>query len=166
MMNLHDILQKTAAGQELNEDEKNFIRAWQPENHNPKNIELEAANAKLNEALQDMQLKLEQAGNDKSAAESMLAEMQFRAAVTNIAGRYNFSDPDYLGFKLKTAGIELNDDAQAATFMDELKKSSPKLFKVNAIPGSGNAMHHIHEPVQRTGGTIEAMIAAAPQIKQ
>jgi hypothetical protein len=163
-MNWYEILQKVGAGQPLNDDERNYIRDWSPENKQREFMELEGANHKLNETMQALQQQLVQAENDKNTAAAQLLEMRFRSSVNQIASKYNFSDADYLEFKLKHAGIDIGDEHAATGFMETLKQTSPKLFKVNVMPGSGNTTGHIPEP-PRHNSTLESLIAAAPIIK-
>ena len=59
------------------------------------------------------------------------------AKIAALAGKHNFSDANYLDYLAASRSIDLNDEAAATSFMKELAKDSPHLFKSSAKPGGG-----------------------------
>ena len=107
----------------------------------------EAQNAGLSEAdkakaeaarqMKALQDKLAAATKEKEEAAKKAADLEFSIAVKGIAGKHHFTDADYLGYRLQSAGVKLDDENAVASFMKELEKASPALFTSDVKPGAG-----------------------------
>ena len=64
--------------------------------------------------------------------------MKFRQNVTELACKHNFTDPQYLEYLTARSGVALEDPDKVKEFMDALKETSPKLFKLELRPGGGS----------------------------
>lgn len=99
--------------------------------------EAEKAKAAAAKELKTLQEQLAKANKEKDETAKKAAELEFSVAVKNIADKHNFTDADYLGYKLQGAGVKLDDETAVGNFMKELEKTAPILFKSSAKPGAG-----------------------------
>jgi len=86
--------------------------------------------AKLRKQVDD----LTKAGNE---AKEKAAALERGAKIHELATARRFKNADYLDFKLKGAGIDLNDEDAVGKFFGDLEKASPELFESAAKPGTG-----------------------------
>jgi predicted RNase H-like nuclease (RuvC/YqgF family) len=103
---------------------------------------------------------------EKDSSQKELEQIKFQQKVSRIAKEKQFNDPEYLGFLLKKAEIPIDAPDQIEDFVDDLKKSSPKLFKLDLRSGSGSnpGGHEMEFSVARESGDISAMLANAPEV--
>jgi len=64
--------------------------------------------------------------------------MKFKQGVAGLAGKYNFTDQQYLEYLTARNGVALDDPDRVEEFMNGLKETSPKLFKLELRPGGGS----------------------------
>lgn len=95
-----------------------------------------AANAK---ALSALQKQVNELTKERDEAKASLAKSERTSAIGKIAGKHNFSDPDYLDYLANSKEIDLNDESAVAGFMKELGNSRPELFKSSAKSGGGTS---------------------------
>jgi len=124
-MTLQQVIQKAAAGGALDEEEKNMLKTFQPDE-------------RMRNEFEEMKSSCAALRQERDQAAGELAAMRKRQAVEKLAGQSNFADTDYLAFKLEQSGIA-PDDAAAAQFIDGLKKECPRMFAVDIAPGSAAA---------------------------
>lgn len=74
---------------------------------------------------------------ERDEAVKKAAEMEFAGKVQALAAKHNFTDPDYLAFKLRAGEVKLDDEGAVTTFMKGLEKSAPGMFRSTAKPGAG-----------------------------
>lgn len=75
---------------------------------------------------------------ERDSTRQELDSMKFRQNVAELAGRYNFTDQQYLEYLTAKNGIALEAPDKVEEFMNALKETSPKLFKLELRPGSGS----------------------------
>jgi chromosome segregation ATPase len=81
---------------------------------------------------------LQALSTERDSARQELDSMKFRQNVTELACKYNFTDPQYLEYLTVKGGVALEDSDKVKEFMDSLKETSPKLFKLELRPGGGS----------------------------
>ena len=86
--------------------------------------------AKLKKQVDD----LTKAGNE---AKEKAAALERTAKIRDLAAARKFKDAEYLDFRLKSQGIDLEDENAVGTFFGELEKSAPHLFDSTAKSGTG-----------------------------
>lgn len=99
--------------------------------------EAEKAKAESAKQIKNLQIQVDKLTKERDDAAKKAADMEFNGGVRDLAAKYNFVDADYLGYKLQTAGIKLDDATGVATFMKGLEKDSPGMFRSSAKPGAG-----------------------------
>lgn len=123
---------------------------------------------KATRQLDALKRQLTQVVQERDHAVSARTEMEFRSQVGELAGKTGFVDPEYFGFLAKKQNVDLNDDAAAAGFVEQLRQSSPKFFRVETLGGAGSAGGNdagaAGFAAAAASGDIEAMIAAAPRL--
>ena len=90
--------------------------------------------AKQIEAFQKQVAKLTE---EKNNADASLAAYQRKAAVGEIAKKHGFADADYLSYLMQQKELKLDDEPAVTSFMSELGKTTPGLFKADIRGGSG-----------------------------
>lgn len=81
--------------------------------------------------------QLAQLTKERDEAVAKAAEMEFTGKVRDLAGKHNFTDAEYLGYKLRAGAVKLEDESAVAAFMKGLEKTAPGMFKSTAKPGAG-----------------------------
>ena len=81
---------------------------------------------------------LQTLSTERDSARQELDSMKFKQSVTELAGKYNFTDQPYLEYLTAKNGVALEDPDKVKQFMDELRETSPKLFKLELRPGGGS----------------------------
>ncbi|MFA6102385.1 MAG: hypothetical protein WCV67_10980 [Victivallaceae bacterium] len=81
---------------------------------------------------------LQALSTERDSARQELDSMKFRQNVTELACKHNFTDPQYLEYLTARSGVALEDPDKVKEFMDALKETSPKLFKLELRPGGGS----------------------------
>ena len=102
----------------------------------------EKAKNEFSKQLGKLQKELEAASKQRDENAKELETLKFKAAVGEIAKKYNFSDADYLGYRLRSADISLDDESGVGGFIKTLEQSSPQLFASSAKSGGGTASGH------------------------
>jgi len=107
---------------------------------------------------------------ERDSTRQELDSMKFRQNVAGVAGKYNFTDQPYLEYLTAQNGVELEDPDKVKEFMDALKETSPRLFKLELRPGGGS------NPVPGSGtgaagflsakaeGDVTGMLQNAPEV--
>ena len=103
---------------------------------------------------------------EKNLSRQQLEQVKFQQKVGELAKEKQFNDAEYLGFLLKKAEIPLDAPEQVEEFVSELRKNSPRLFKLELRPGSGSnpGGHEMEFSNARESGDISAMLASAPEV--
>jgi len=111
---------------------------------------------------------LQTLSTERDSARQELDSVKFRQNITELACKHNFSDPLYLEYLAAKNGIPLEDTEKVKGFMDSLKETSPKLFKLELRPGGGS------NPDSGTGtsgflsakaeGDVTKMLQNAPEV--
>ncbi|MDD3154828.1 MAG: hypothetical protein PHS41_08165 [Victivallaceae bacterium] len=146
-MSIEELIRKAAAGEVLDADGQKLLAEYSP----PDPAEVASLRAEL----------------ESSRAE--LESMHRRSAITGIAQKHRFTDPEYLGYLLEKNQIDPRDEQHCGDFMTGLEKSSPQLFRsavasgalaVPPLPGSTGA------PSAGGGGRADllAMLENAPAV--
>jgi DNA repair ATPase RecN len=133
----------------------------------------EKANKETQKKLADMQKNLDTLTKERDEAKAKADEMEFNKSVSDLATAHNFSDSKYLAFMVKQKGedFDMSDADATKAFMEELKTSSPKLFKVPANPGAGSSpggggsSDEAFKAAQKDGDAM-GMIANAPEVQE
>ena len=81
---------------------------------------------------------LQTLSTERDSARQELDSMKFRQNVTELACTHNFTDPQYLEYLTARDGIALDDTDRVEEFMNGLKETCPKLFKLQLRPGGGS----------------------------
>jgi len=113
------------------------LQAKWDEQQNAGLSEAEKAKAESARQLKSLQDKLAAETKAREEAVRKAADLEFSVGVKEIAGKHNFTDAEYLGYRLQSAGIKLDDANGVASFMKELEKTAPGLFRSSAKPGAG-----------------------------
>ena len=88
--------------------------------------------AKLKKQVDD----LTKAGEEATAK---AAALERTAKIRDLATARKFKDAEYLDFRLKAQGIDLEDETAVGKFFGDLEKSAPHLFDSTAKPGTGTS---------------------------
>jgi chromosome segregation ATPase len=75
---------------------------------------------------------------ERDSARQELDSVKFKQSVSELAGKYNFTDQPYLEYLTAKNGVALEDPDKVDEFMNGLKETSPKLFKLELRPGGGS----------------------------
>lgn len=198
MVKVSELIGKALSGAELTAEEKDFLTRYQepemkdriPKSRLDQEIarrrELEEKAAALQQQMEElagrdlseqektvrqldaMKRQLTQLQQERDDAVAARSEMEFRSRVGELSGRHGFTDTEYLGFLARKQNVDLLDDVAADGFIDQLRQSSPKFFRVatNGGAGSGNSRETGIDlfAAAAASGDIEAMIAAAPRL--
>ncbi len=81
---------------------------------------------------------LQTLSTERDSARQELDSMKFKQNVAKLAGKYKFTDSQYLEYLTAKSGVALEDPDNVKQFMDELRETSPKLFKLELRPGGGS----------------------------
>ena len=81
---------------------------------------------------------LQTLSTERDSARQELNSVKFRQNISELSSKYNFSDARYLEYLASKDGIALEDPDKVKEFMELLKETSPKLFKLELRPGAGS----------------------------
>ncbi len=150
-MKLSEVIRRAAGGELLAPDELEVLKNFRPDEE-------------LRQELDSMRSRSEAvaAERDKLAAE--LNCMRNSQLFGELAGRYGFSDPEYLAFRFGKLGIA-PDSAEAGDVMESLKNECPRLFKIDIQPG----IPAVSSAAAAAGSVfgadeLSAMLANAPEL--
>ena len=99
--------------------------------------EADKAKAAHAKELAKLQKQVADLTKERDEAKASFEKSERTAKIAALAGKYNFSDTNYLDYLAASKDIDLNDEAASAGFMKDLGKNSPHLFKSSAKPGGG-----------------------------
>ena len=99
--------------------------------------EADKAKAAHDKELAKLQKQVDDLTKERDEARTNFEKSERTAKIAALAGKHNFSDANYLDFLTSSNEVDLNDEAATSSFMKELGKSSPHLFKSSAKPGGG-----------------------------
>jgi hypothetical protein len=148
-MKIKVLLAKVLKGEELSDAEKKFLQEYnEPKHDDSKEKELaqqlaeaqqkidDAENDKLSEVekLQKENEKLKKENDDVKAAKTA---QDFDLAVSKLASKHKFTDPEYLKYLVGKDKVDLEKDGES--FMDNLKKDKPKYFTAEVNKGGGGS---------------------------
>ncbi len=94
--------------------------------------------------------------SERDAAAKELTELKRNASLRNIAEKYSFTDPDYLGFLMMQKQIRHDDPSGVAGFIDSLRRTSPRLFKLDLPSGIPP-----HQETEKAGSAASPVSAAS-----
>jgi len=100
--------------------------------------ETERLKKDFDKELNRMRGSLQTLSTERDSARQELDSMKFKQNVTKLAGKYKFTDSQYLEYLTAKSGVALEDPDKVKQFMDELRETSPKLFKLELRPGGGS----------------------------
>lgn len=109
-----------------------------------------------------LQKELEELRSTHSALQNDFQELQRRQKIEALAGHYGCTDPEYLDFRARRAGIDLNDEAASTSFVEEIARTSPGCFKARIKSGSSELQQDFPE----TAGNDFAGFAGADRISR
>jgi hypothetical protein len=92
---------------------------------------------KLTKDMAKLAKQVETLTGERDGLKADLDGMKFSGTVAKLAAENNFTDPEYLGYLVKSKKLAVDDPEAVKTFVGDLKKSSPKLFKVDTSSGAG-----------------------------
>lgn len=99
--------------------------------------EAEKAKRESAKTLKTLQDQVAALTKERDESKAKAEEMEFRGKVAELANAHRFTDADYLGWKLKSGKINLEDATAVSGFFAELEKSAPALFQSEAKGGAG-----------------------------
>lgn len=150
-MKFADIQKKILAGEELSEQEKEFLKNYkEPKDlsgtvkeleEKVENLEKEKdekAEKDLTEA-QKLQKTNDKLIKERDELKAKQVESEFESKVSKLAATHKCNDVGYLKYTIKTREIKIDDETAASEFMDNFKKEFPKFFDVDANNGGGGS---------------------------
>jgi len=81
---------------------------------------------------------LQTLSTERDSVRQELDSVKFKQSVAGVAGKYNFTDQQYLEYLTARDGVALDDPDRVEEFINGLKETSPKLFKLELRPGGGS----------------------------
>ncbi|MDD5697090.1 MAG: hypothetical protein PHH77_00585 [Victivallaceae bacterium] len=104
--------------------------------------------------------------SERDSAGRELEQIKFQQQVGQLAETKQFNDPEYLGFLLKKANVSPEEPDRVEDFMNRLRESSPKLFRLELRSGSGSSPGgpEMEFFTAKQSGDITAMLANAPEV--
>lgn len=162
-MKINDILAKMLRKEELTEAERKFLETYrEPKPDTSKLTELQQQLDQLRAANEELQSKLdekddkgkteaERLQNELSRTKTKLAAaekerdsiraekdaLEFDNSVGALAAEHKFSDREYLKYLAVARKLDVKDKEAAKSFMENLKKESPKYFDAEVNRGGG-----------------------------
>ncbi len=82
--------------------------------------------------------ELESSAVERDRARDELAAIKRRKRVGEIAGETGFLDPGYLDYLMQQRGAAVDDPGACREVLDELRTTSPRLFRIDLNPGGGS----------------------------
>lgn len=99
----------------------------------------EKAKKEVEKELNNLKKQVSELVGDRDRAVNELQDAKFKSSVAEVAGKFNFSDHEYLGFLVKSGNVDLADENKVAEFVKTLETSKPSLFKSQVKSGGGSA---------------------------
>ncbi len=152
-MSLALAIRKAATGETLSDAEREILQNFHPDEQI--------------QELETLRSACQSAGEERDLARRELDDLRFRQEVTELANHHGFADPDYLGYLCRRREIAPGDATSVEPLLDELRKQSPRLFRLDLQPGSGTppARHAAPAVPAATGADyLTELIGGAPEI--
>ena len=119
-MDLITILQKAAGGEPLCDEERSFLREYRP-----------GGDVELGE----LKLQLQNTISERDSVRAELDKLRFRNSIGRLAAEHKFTDPEDLEYLCHRDGIDPESAEMCSSFMEKLRESSPRFFKIELAPG-------------------------------
>lgn len=113
------------------------LREKVEELENSGKTEAEKAKAANDKEFSKLKKQVEDLTSERDKAKSDLAKSERSVKISTLAAKHSFSDPEYLDYLATAKEIDLSDEDASSSFMKELGKNRPELFKSSAKPGGG-----------------------------
>jgi chromosome segregation ATPase len=129
--------------------------------------ETERLKKNFDSELKRLRENIRSVSRERDDVQKELESVKFRKQVADIAGRYRFSDSEYLEYLVGKNNIALDDTAAVEKFMEDLRESSPKHFILDMKSGAGSAPESTIETELFSAvqdGDITNMLAHAPEV--
>ena len=141
-MQLKPLIDKILQKEELCSEEKIALENFDPDTLISRCEELksrldDAENRHLTRE-ERLQKELESLKNIHAALENDHQELLRRHRIEKIAESGGCTDTEYLDFRARRAGIDLENRAQVESFMEEIFRTSPGCFRARIHPGSNS----------------------------
>ena len=144
-MDLSIILQKAAGGEQLSDEERSFLREYRPGGENE---------------VGELKNQLQATISERDSIRSELDALRFRNSVSRLAGEHKFTDPEYLEYLCKKEGIDPASNETCRDFMEKLRDTAPRFFKVELASGPDN--FSTASAAAETTRSIAGLLAQAP----
>jgi alanyl-tRNA synthetase len=183
-MNIKTVITKFLKGDELSDEEKKFLQDYKEPKHDDSkekdlSKQLEEAQKKLDEAeneklseLEKLQKETERLKKENDEVKAAKAAQDFDLAVNKLANKHKFTDPGYLKYLIQNKEIDLEKDGES--FMENLKKDTPKYFAAEVNPGGGGSLPAGKTPIDKNkqayddakkSGDVTKMLQTTPSEK-
>lgn len=139
-MQLKPLIDRMLQNEELGSAEKLALEKFDPDTLISQYEELksrleDAENQHLTRE-ERLQKELDSLKSIHSALENEHQELQRKHRIEKIAENGGCIDPEYLDFRARRAGIDLENNSQVELFMEEVSRTSPGCFRARIHPGS------------------------------
>ncbi len=155
-MNFNELVAKAAAGALSAEDCEQLV----------------ALEAEQRRSADAMRSQLDAARVSADSAKRELAAFQRREKITELAAKFDFSDPDYLGYLVERRQIDLDDPEQTEAFYQQLATEIPLFFSIALPSGAGSGVDNVFSAQdgiaevrnQPSAGHIAKLLESAPEV--
>ena len=149
-MSIKNIITKMLSGAEINALERAELEAYEPDKLTAEleSLRLKVSEAEKAELNEKERLELDIAALSKERDELKISRDRLlrQQSVRELAGRTNFSDPEYLDYLASKDGVDLNDADLCEKFIEKIRREKPHSFGASVKSGSG---------ISATNGTSE-----------
>lgn len=175
-MKINDILKKIAKGEEITDEEKEFLGKYKEPADNSSEIanlknqitaltsERDTLKAKADEEENKNLTETEKLGKqittlqeqvnaltaERDTLKQTAAENAFRHGIEELARKHKCNDVEYLLFKAQGAKLDLTKETKVTEFMEGFKKDAPKFFDADVNNGGGGT------PPQNNAGEADS----------
>ncbi|QSH40111.1 hypothetical protein P0136_01385 [Lentisphaerota bacterium ZTH] len=114
-----------------------------------------------------MQKDISELTRERDSARKQLESLHFRQKINQLAAKHRFDNADFLEYLIRKDGVAIEDEEQVESFIDELKQSNPKHFRVEVRSGAGSKIgtHETGFATAEKSGDIAGMLENAPEIR-
>ncbi|MCP3967475.1 MAG: hypothetical protein GY750_07100 [Lentisphaerae bacterium] len=105
--------------------------------------------------------------SERDSVRQELESVKFRQQISKLAGKYRFSDPDFLEYLIRKNDVSVENEEQLEGFIDELKQTNPKHFRVEVRSGAGSRVggQEAGFVAAEKSGDIAGMLENAPEVR-
>ena len=140
-MSIKQLISKLLDNGELSASEREELAAFDPDKLFCELEELkmkaeESERSKLGEK-ERLELDIKTLMLERDKLKASHEELLRRQAVRELAGKYRFSDADYLDYLLKKESINTADEQACAEFIEKMQLEKPDSFELTLKSGSG-----------------------------